>query len=479
MTVALSSRADFTLENYWRVAWSGEDARIEGIAVRVMTDSRRAFFALIDSGVAVYGTTTESADQAWKSLSPAEMADQGRRPLPESLSWGEPLPSRVVRGVIFARVANWIEGHGAVRPELADEVLNMLNLEQLPLVPGEGNGGAGEILALKHLFRKLSIEFGTELKEPMSLINGSPCAASLIADAALRARRRLFLAHQVFGLSIEGALAPLEAYDPELRHLWGDTGETAALKAMAGLLAGGAPERATKQAPVSFRIVPKLLGRAHRATSEAERAARISLRSVSDNPVFLPPTADRPQARSLSTGGFHNALAYPAFDQLSAAWADLAQLCERQTERYLAPLERGEGEDLLSGLAMVQSYWGEKARAAAQSTVVPLSGLGQNDTPAPNFFAWEKEVEAGRCLDASLGVLAVLATDEIVRSGRSAPPMLTHFFERIRGLLPSEVTSMSGSEALAALSRDFQDRVTALTDPWDDSNSALQEWVKE
>lgn len=469
MTVTLASRADFTLENYTKVAWSGEGAQLESSAAHRMSESREAFLRLIAEGAPVYGTTTESADRVWRGLSGAEVEIQGRRPLPASLSWGEPFPERVVRGIVLARIANWVEGHGAVRPELAHAVLAMLNDDKLPPVPATGNGGAGEILALKHLFGRLSVEVGTELKEPMSLINGSPCAASLISDAALRARRRLFLAHKVFALSIEGALAPLEAYDPDLSKLWGDRGEGAALKAMGHLLSGGASPRKDHQAPVSFRIVPRMLGRAHRAAAQAEDAARVSLRSVSDNPVFLPPTANYPDGRAFSTGGFHNAVAYPALDELAATWADLAQLCERQTERYLAPLENGDGEDLLSGLLMVQSYWSEKARTAAQTTLVPLSGLGQNDTPAPNFLSWEKEVQTGRCLDASLSILAVLAADELTRSQRPAPPMLTDFLEHIRQWLPSETTITSQSEALAGLDGSFQGRATTLDDPWDGS----------
>ena len=52
---------------------------------------------------------------------------------------------------------------------------------------------AGEILALYPLFAQLSTAFELEVKERGSLINGSPCAAALVADSAIAAQRRLRL----------------------------------------------------------------------------------------------------------------------------------------------------------------------------------------------------------------------------------------------------------------------------------------------
>jgi hypothetical protein len=43
------------------------------------------------------------------------------------------------------------------------------------------------VIALSHLFSCVAGEVGgTELKEPMELVNGSPCAAAMLADCALR-----------------------------------------------------------------------------------------------------------------------------------------------------------------------------------------------------------------------------------------------------------------------------------------------------
>jgi histidine ammonia-lyase len=85
---------------------------------------------------------------------------------------------------------------------------------------------------------------------------------------------------------------------------------------------------------------------------------------------------------------------------------------------------------------MVMVGWAEDARTAAQRTLIPLGGIGQNDTAAPTFFAWRKEREAGLCLEAALAILAALASDELGRSEREGPPTLRHFLAGVRELFP-------------------------------------------
>ena len=123
-------------------------------------------------------------------------------------------------------------------------------------------------------------------------------------------------------LSAEAIKAPLEAYDAAFEALWEDEHEAASLRRLRALLAGGAKERRPYQAPVSYRILPRVIGQFRRVIAEAENIAASSLRSVTDNPVFLQPSAEFPMGRVYSNGGYHNARAYPALDNLAAAAAD-------------------------------------------------------------------------------------------------------------------------------------------------------------
>lgn len=485
MTLVLSTRRDIDLTTFYRVAWQGESVRIADEALAHIASCRESFLRLIDGdpSVVVYGVTTSTGERAGHRLSPQQRDRHGGAKLfSAATSFGDPLPARVVRGIIFARLANFVEGHSATSTRIALAVAEMLNGQEVPAVAGSGQGGAGEILALYPLFAELSTRFDLQVKERGSLINGSPCAASLIADAALAARRRVRLAEQIFALSIEAFRAPLEHFDPLLGTLWGDPHETAALQALHDFLAGASKVRRDHQAPVSYRIVPRVLGHAHRALAAAEHAANVSLPSVSDNPVYLPPDENYPFGRCISTGGFHNAMAAPALDDLAAIWADLSLLCERHSTKLLngrfsqlpdlllVGREPGtsDGRGAIGYVTMAQCGYVEQAKSAAQRTFIPggdPTGTGQDDVGAPVFLAWAKEERAGRCFDASLGALAAIASQAFYATDRQAPPPLRDLVERVRSILPPLVEDRVLGPELGRLAQNITEQVFASGAP--------------
>jgi len=444
MSVRISSRADITLEAVRRVAWDGEGVDLAPEALERMDEMHASFMALVaarlaeDPGALIYGTTTAPGDGAAVALTPEA---QARRPtrLWTAHTFGEPLPDRVVRAILLARLANFVEGNAAVRGEVATAVTEMLDAP-LPTVPAEGNGGAGEILALGRLFYDLSARMDLKPKERMALINGSPCAAALVADIALAGRARLALAEGVFALAVEAARAPLEAYSEDLDGLWGDERETAALRALRALLDGGAPVRQAHQGAVSFRILPRVLGQVRRVQAEAERAAEVSLRSVTDNPVYVLPDDDRPLGTVISTGGYHNAQAPAAMDGMGIVWADLCQLAQRLTDKLLQhPSTAGllaRDEWTMKPLHMVATGWAEEARAHAGATLLSLGGFGQNDVPSMGFLAWRRAEATGRCLDAALAVVAALGAQALHAAGQAPPPALAPLVDEIRAAFP-------------------------------------------
>src|SRR5258708_999933 len=170
------------------------------------------------------------------------------------------------------------------------------------------------------------------------MLYGSPCATGLAADVARHAGHRLSLAEAIIALSIEAYRAPLDAYDEALDDLWGDEAETAVLRHLRGHLSGAAASgRLAHQAPVSYRILPQILGQAQRAVGAVVRAATAALGLVRENRAYVPADDRYPSGRVLSNGGFHNGAAAPAMDWLTAAWADLALVAQRQVIAMHSP----------------------------------------------------------------------------------------------------------------------------------------------
>ena len=112
---------------------------------------------------------------------------------------GGDLDERVVRGIVFARLADFVEGNAKARPLVAERIAALLD-GPLPKVPLDGQAGAGEILPMMHVMSE-TYTGDFEEGEWMTLVNGSPCSAALVADTALHARHRLENAETVFALS--------------------------------------------------------------------------------------------------------------------------------------------------------------------------------------------------------------------------------------------------------------------------------------
>ena len=471
MSVVVASRADLNLANYQRVAWNAEGVMFAASALERMTVCRASFLALLDAqpDLVIYGVTSGYGQNACQRFSPEQRrAHAAQPPVAGMTGVGPTLPERISRGIVFARLANFVEGNSAISPVLAERVAALLDGEPLPPLPSLGIQSAGEILALSHLLGPLASRVTLAEKDMLSLINGSPCASALASDAVLAARNRLALAHQVFALSLEAMLAPLEAYDVALDGLWGDPHEAASLCTLRTLVHGGSRERRPYQAPVSWRILPRVLGQAGRAVSQAAEVAESSLRAVTDNPVYVPADAVHPHGRVLSNGGYHNARVSPALDALSASWADLALLCDRHVTKLLdarvslLPAELKAGSGYVGCLGFSVADCAERARNLATRTPLPGSeggGFGQNDVAAPVFSAWDKCIATGALFDDCLAMLAAVASQAFAVTGRDSPPALTGLLQEVRGRVPPLADARALGVEVQALAEQFSRRV--------------------
>lgn len=469
MSLELNARADITLDAYRRVAWEKQKVHFGTAAIERMTEARHAFMRLLDAdpNITIYGVTSGYGQHANRRFEGTARRQHALRP-PRSAAaaFGPPAPERVARGIILARLANFIEGHAAVTPALAQEVAALLGGAPLPKVSIAGQGGAGEILWMAPLIIELAEKFPLGEKDALSLINGSPAASALVADAAIAMQRRLHLAERVFALSAEAIKAPLEAYDVAFETLWGDPHEAEALQRLRFLLQGGAKARRPYQAPVSYRILPRVLGQLRRAVAQAEEITVSSLQSVTDNPVFLAPDAQHPVGRVYSNGGYHNARAYPALDNLAAACVDLCILAERQTTKLLdgryslLPDQLQAADDAFIGvIGFVQVGYAEQARRAAQRTFLPGSeagGFGQNDVAPLTGLAWAAQEQVGSCLEAALAMLGAVASQAFHMTEREAPPALQETLSEIRAAFPPLTESRTFGSDLATLAQRFR-----------------------
>ncbi len=461
--VVLHDRGDFTLDTYRRVAWEGEPVEIGPAALQRIGEMRSSLERLVanNPGRHYYGTTTTSGEGVKTVLTPERRRAYLDRGI-HGWTFGDPLPQRVVRGIVFTRLINFIEGNAGVRPVLVEAVAEYLDGRELT-VPSRGH--SWEIGVAGHLYKGLQERVdGFEMKETMALVNGCPAGTAVLCDLTLAGRQRIELVLQTMALGAEAVLAPHEHYAEELGELWIDEDEATAMARMRELLEGGSAERRPFQAPVSYRIIPRMVGIALRAQQLAEKAAATMLRAVSDNPVYVPPKEGRPDGDIWSTGGYHPAQAIHAIDNLAYAWANLCQLSYHQASRLAGddfalggtrPADGGRPNG-----AMGNAAWAYEVAQLAQPTLLPLTGTGtQTDAGSMSFAAWRKASEIGRSLDAMLAVNAATASEVFDLTDRPVAPRLEQFLAFVRSHREPDSASDTLGDDLGALADTFTARV--------------------
>jgi histidine ammonia-lyase len=305
----------------------------------------------------------------------------------------------------------------------------------------------------------------------LSLINGSPAASALVADAALSAASRLSIAAEAFAFAAEAFNAPLGHFAEELETCWNNPHDAWALETLRTLIGGGhGGTRRPYQAPVSIRIMPRILGEAHRAQFAAETIARQSLMAVSDNPVAFPRGTRLGQDEVVSTGGYHNAQAPAAMDALTAAYANLAVIASRIAAKLQDPavsllppfLGYPEGRSYLGCLPMAMVGYEEEMRMLAQPTLLPGSesgGFGQDDIASPVFAAWSKHERSGALLELVLATLAPVAARAFTVTGRPVPPALTDLAAATAAHVPDDDRIEAFGPRCEALAQSFRERI--------------------
>jgi histidine ammonia-lyase len=456
MTVALGRRADIDLAAFRRAAWEEEPVAVEAGALAEVDRRRRQFedFIADHPDRRFYGVNVHAGDGSSRPLTEADQRDYARG-MQSAVAFGsESLPRRVVRGIVLARLTNMIEGHSGVRSVLVQAVAAQLDGRAVPSVPRYGHGGSGEIVALGWVFGDLGSELELQVKESMALINGSPCASALMADATLVAEHVVARAEAVFGLAAAAFGVSPAIYHARLDELWGDPHQARALATLRAQLAGSAPPGDAAehpQPPVSFRILPRVLGNTHRVVAQGREVAETALRAVSDNPAFL--FDDDAALDIVSTGGFHSGTGAPAIDALTFTLADLTQIAQHelhrlQTSRHALP--RFDSTNL-GIVQMAASGYAEEARGACVPTLLGLGGWGQNDVPSPAFIAYNRFDRVQGFVLGSLACLAAVAGQSFAQTGRAAPPALAPLLDTVLELCPPITTRRSLGPDLAAL----------------------------
>ena len=452
MTVLLNGIQDLSLSNLERIADGHEKVRFGGPALANLHRAHTEFRQFVKDHPRqfIYGVTSDYGPNAKRQISAKERKRLRELGMPFiGLSFGDDyLPETKVRAMVFAILALFLRGGAAVSKKFAQDLAKALDGD-VPRIPAGGLTSPGEILPLFYLMRLMPSPSENQLQASGG--NTACCSVGMASIAAIEANRRLIVAQKAFALSYDAMQAPLEHIDPGLKPLWGDPYEARAIDNLSALLKGTQNEnRRPFQAPVSYRILPRLLGQALRASQRLSTTSEESLQSMVSNPIFFP-RGSGSKVEAISTGGYHNSLLPQALDGMAMSWVDLAEVARR----HIIKLHKGpvshlpdrlvrDGDTFRTGrttsyIEFVAADFIDEMRRWAEPSLLSAGEPGaseQDDINAMGYIACRNEARVAVLFDRVMALLAGVSSHALDVCSRAVPTNLDEFAQEIRRDFP-------------------------------------------
>ena len=329
-----------------------------------MAPARAVVEEAVAEGRTVYGITTGFGALANTRIDPGEAETlQVRLLRSHAAGVGDPLPPPIVRAMLLLRARTLSQGHSGVRPVVVEQILELLNRDLLPVVPGQGSVGAsGDLAPFAHLAlpligegelmvdgdRRPSAEalagagikpLVLRAKEGLSLLNGTEGMLSYGVISLHRARRLVAAADLACAMSVGALMGSARPFRADIHALRPHPGQVESAEIIADLIKGSAIEAShhddfmhAVQDAYSLRCAPQVHGATRDALTYAASAFEVELGSVVDNPIVL---ADSHEV--ISAGNFHGQPLALAMDMMAIAVTELGSISERRTDRLLDP----------------------------------------------------------------------------------------------------------------------------------------------
>jgi histidine ammonia-lyase len=437
--------------------------------------SRAVVEAALAAGEPAYGVTTGFGQLANVKIAAGDSAQlQVNLIRSHAVGAGPPLPTDVVRGMLFLLVSSLARGHSGVRLELVELTHSILEREVVPVVPSKGSvGSSGDLAPLAHLALVLIGEgeamvrgerlpgaqalaraglapVALSAKEGLALINGTHLMAAAGGLAAREAARLLDAAVVAVALSLEAFKGSSVPFDARLHALRPQPGQVRVAQRLRELLQGSAviashADCGRVQDPYTLRCAPQVIGAVVDAVDYVTSALARELSAVTDNPVIFPETAE-----ILSGGNFHGQPLSLPLDHLALAICELASFAERRIYALLSPSYAGlppflsPRPGLSSGL-MIAQY---AAAALVNESQVLSHPAGAGSIPT----------SAGQEDFNSMGALAALKARTVVENASHV--IATELVCAVQGLeFHRPLRTTPQLETAAARVRDYVPRI--------------------
>ena len=361
----------------------------DGSVQAAMQKSRAFLEAYIANGYPTYGVTTGFGDSCNNRIHP-EKADLLQQAIVRyhGIGVGAKLPHRAARAVALCRLNSNIKGgYSAIRLELAEMMLTLLNKDIIPVIPELGSVGAsGDLTPLSYLGAVIMGErtvyykgrivptaeaFEAEgirplplaAKEGLAIMNGTSVMTAVAAlswrDAARLSRISDFVTAATTEITA-GNEVPFRAKVSEIKNHAGQIESAAAVYAvlkdskrcrtyedLLGTI-GGIGDKGYEKLDVkiqnrySIRCAPQINGVLRDTLRIAKNWIEEEINSANDNPLI-----DAEAGAVFNTGNFYGGHICAACDYLRIALGNISDLADKQAEDIIDGKFNGLTENLI------------------------------------------------------------------------------------------------------------------------------------
>src|SRR5580658_6872561 len=255
-----------TVDDVIAVARRQARVRLGDDVAQRMEFSRSVVVQALRGDAPVYGVNTGFGALADTPVGVADLTTlQAAIVRSHAAATGVPLDDQTVRAVLLLRARTLAAGYSGVRPDLPRRLLELLDRNLLPVIPGKGSVGAsGDLAQLAHLAQPLIgegrlrgpgdgprgrpaaevlAEHGIEPlvlapKEGLSLVNGTEPMQALLAFSVRDTMLLVQAADVACALSVEALLGTDRPYDERVQALRPHPGQLISAANLRALLAG-------------------------------------------------------------------------------------------------------------------------------------------------------------------------------------------------------------------------------------------------
>ena len=444
--------------------------------------SRKILEKKISSGETIYGVNT-----GFGALSQHKIDEKDQEQLQLNLvrshcaGVGRKFDEGTTRSIMFLKILNFSLGYSGVRWEVVSLLRDCLNNDILPVIPSQGSVGAsGDLAPLSHLalaligesrvtFRgrecassKALKESGLtplklQAKEGLALINGTQVSSALAVEGLLRMENLLKTADLIAAVSVEATLSSRNVFKPAVHRLKKHPGQIDAAANVWNTLRKSEIVKSHEgcervQDPYSSRCIPQVHGACRETWKSVKRIVENEIRSVSDNPLVFPDSAD-----ILNSGHFHAEAVGQASDTLAIAAAEIGGISERRVYRMM------KGDDVSAPPFLAGNPGLESGYMMAQITAAALvsENKGLAFPASVDSITTENGQEdfvsmapiAGRKLLRMIGNLEKILAIELLAA--------LHLLDLRRPLQPAPVTKVMRDEVRRVIPFKKSDRTLA------------------